>query len=431
MSHHVVKSGYRKLVDRLNRFPQGAPAGPLLFRILSLLFSEREAELVSRLPIMPFTVRRAARALGMSEPAAAELLDGLAGRALLLDVEREEESVYLLPPPMAGFFEFALMRVRADIDQQALSELFYKYLNVEEEFIRELFTRGETRLGRILVHEPALSAGNSSRVLDYERASAIIRSARHIGVGICYCRHKMSHLGKACGAPQEICLSLDTVADSLSRHGQVRSIDRSEALDLLQQARENRLVQFADNVREEVNFICNCCGCCCEALLAARRFAHLHPVHTTNFMPVLREERCNGCGHCAAACPVAAVEFVPRPEQGHPARKQARFLPDICLGCGICVSACAAGAVHLESRANRVITPVNSAHRVVLMAIERGCLQHLIFDNQAHLSHRAMAAILGAILRLPPVKQVMASRQMRSRYLERLLAGVDMATMGR
>jgi hypothetical protein len=55
------------------------------------------------------------------------------------------------------------------------------------------------------------------------------------------------------------------------------------------------------------------------------------------------------------------------------------------------------------------------------MAIERGCLQNLVFDNQAHLSHRAMAAVLGVILRLPPVKQAMASRQMRSRYLEALL----------
>jgi hypothetical protein len=55
------------------------------------------------------------------------------------------------------------------------------------------------------------------------------------------------------------------------------------------------------------------------------------------------------------------------------------------------------------------------------MAIERGKLQNLIFDNQAHWNYRAMAAILGAILRLPPVKQIMASRQMRSVYLDRLL----------
>jgi hypothetical protein len=56
------------------------------------------------------------------------------------------------------------------------------------------------------------------------------------------------------------------------------------------------------------------------------------------------------------------------------------------------------------------------------MAIERGKLQNLIFDNQAFASHRAMAAILGVILKLPPLKQVMASRQMKSRYLDNLLS---------
>jgi hypothetical protein len=56
------------------------------------------------------------------------------------------------------------------------------------------------------------------------------------------------------------------------------------------------------------------------------------------------------------------------------------------------------------------------------MAIERGKLQNLIFDNQAFASHRAMAAILGVILKLPPLKQVMASRQMKSRYLDNFLS---------
>jgi hypothetical protein len=55
------------------------------------------------------------------------------------------------------------------------------------------------------------------------------------------------------------------------------------------------------------------------------------------------------------------------------------------------------------------------------MAIERGKLQNLIFDNHALASHRAMAAILGVILRLPPLKQLMASDQMRSNYLVRLI----------
>jgi hypothetical protein len=54
------------------------------------------------------------------------------------------------------------------------------------------------------------------------------------------------------------------------------------------------------------------------------------------------------------------------------------------------------------------------------MAIERGTLAELIFDRHYLASHRAMAAILGAILRLPPLKRAMASRELQSRYLENL-----------
>ena len=84
-------------------------------------------------------------------------LDALASRAILVDIEQDGETVYVLPPPMAGFFEFSMMRIRDDVDQKVLGELFYEYMNVEEDFIRELFTQGETQLGRTFVHEPALS----------------------------------------------------------------------------------------------------------------------------------------------------------------------------------------------------------------------------------------------------------------------------------
>ena len=73
------------------------------------------------------------------------------------------------------------------------------------------------------------------------------------------------------------------------------------------------------------------------------------------------------------------------------------------------------------ARPQRVIMPVDSVHRTVLIAIERGLLTNLIFDNQALASHRVMAAILSSILRLPPIQQALASEQMRSRYLVKLL----------
>ena len=421
MAHNTIRSNYSKLADRLNRFPQGAPPSELLFRILKMLFSEKEGELVSLLPVKPFTARKASRIWKMDLTSTRKVLDELAGRAILVDIEQNGEFVYALPPPMAGFFEFSLMRVRDDIDQKILSELFYQYMNVEEDFIRELFTRGETQVGRTFVQESALSMDNALHVLDYERATEVIRNSSHRSVGICYCRHKMSHLGRACEAPQEICMTFGSTAASLIRHGNARSLEVRECLDLLQAAYSHNLVQFGENVREQVSFICNCCGCCCEAMIAARHFAIMNPVHTTNFLPVVNESDCNGCGKCVTACPVEAMTLVSSNDPLKPGMKVAKLVEDICLGCGVCVRTCVRGSIHLKSRPGRVITPQNSTHRVVLMAIERGKLQDLIFDNRVLWSHRALAGVLGVILKLPPIKQALASKQVRSRYLEALI----------
>jgi ferredoxin len=422
MAHQAARTGYQKLVKRLNKYPQGAPPSDLLYEIFKLLMSEKEASLVALVPIKPFTAKTAARAWKTGLPEAEKTLNALASRALLIDVQGRKNRYFVLPPPMAGFFEFSMMRLRGDLDQKVLAELYYQYINVEEDFIKALFTRGETQLGRVFVNEPVLSNENALHVLDYERASEVIKTASHRGVGLCYCRHKMEHVGHACDAPRDICMTFNTTAASLIRHGYARSVDVAEGLALLDEAHGRNLVQFGENVKNRVSFICNCCGCCCEAMIAARRFGILHPVHTTNFLPVVDLESCTGCGECAAICPVEAMTMVSANDPLHPRKKKAKLDENLCLGCAVCVRVCKTKSLRLVSRPGRVITPLNSAHKAVLMAIERGKLQNLIFDNQALASHRAMAAVLGVILKLPPVKQAMASKQMKSRYLESLIA---------
>ena len=423
MGHLTSRDAYRNLEDRINWFTQGAAPSETLTKILRVLFTEKEAKWVAKLPIRPFSLKKTAQMWGTTEAKAEKLLDHLCEKGLLVDSYDHGIRKFVLPPPMIGFFEFSLMRTRGDIDQKYLSELFYQYINVEEDFIKDLFLGMDTKLGRVFVNEPVLMTEKTNHILDYERATHIIEDADFIGVGTCFCRHKNFHLGIPCklNAPMETCLTFGNVARSLAAHGgYTRPIDKSEALEILEMSYGYNLVQMGENVRERPAFMCNCCGCCCEALEAVRRFAPMQPIATTNYLPKINPDECVSCGKCEKVCPILAISMQER--EASVDKKKPVIDETICLGCGVCARNCPKKAITLQRRPVEVITPVNSTHRFVLQAIEKGTLQNLVFDNQAFANHRAMASVFGTILRLPPLKQAMASRQFKSVYLDHLLA---------
>ena len=448
MGHLTTRDAYKNLEERINWFTQGAPPSETLYKILQVLYTEKEAKWVALLPVRPFTLKKAAKIWGTTEAKAEKFLDHLCDKALLVDSNYHGERQFVMPPPMAGFIEFALMRTRGDIDQKYLSELYWQYMNVEEDFVKDLFFATETKLGRVFVQEPVLTNDKMNHILDYERATHIVEEAKYIGLGTCYCRHKAWHAGHPCeiDAPWDVCLTFDNVARSLAEHGDyARLISKEEAMDALERSYASNLVQIGENVREHPAFICNCCGCCCEALQAARRFSPMQPVATTNYIPEVNLEKCIGCGKCAKVCPILAISMVSMEEAGENTgsgakntetqdagsgtekreknrKKHAKIDTEICLGCGVCARNCPTKAIELNHRPIQVITPVNSTHRFVLQAIEKGTLQNLIFDNQTFANHRAMAAVFGTILQLPPLKQALASKQFKSVYLDKLLS---------
>ena len=462
MGHLTSRDAYRNLEDRINWFTQGAPASETLTKILQVLFTEKEAKWVAKLPIRPFSLKKAAQLWGTSEAKAEKLLDRLCEKGLLVDSYDRGVRKFVLPPPMIGFFEFSLMRTRGDIDQKYLSELFYQYINVEEDFIKDLFLGMDTKLGRVFVNESVLMTEKTNHILDYERATHIIEEADFIGVGTCFCRHKNYHLGIPCklNAPMETCLTFGNVARSLAEHGgYTRPIDKAEAKEILEMSYSYNLVQMGENVREHPAFMCNCCGCCCEALEAVRRFSPIQPIATTNYIPKINYDDCVSCGKCEKVCPILAISMQEEVVKGNgsfdnlhdschvikgndssdtlhakcqknrplditSAQQKRRPVIDesICLGCGVCARNCPKKAITLQRRPIEVITPVNSTHRFVLQAIEKGTLQNLVFDNQAFANHRAMAAVFGTILKLPPLKQALASKQFKSVYLDHLLS---------
>ena len=417
MAHITAKNAYKSLEERINKFPQGAPPSKTLYQILSILFTEEEARLVAKLPIKAFRLKTAANIWNVSQSEAYKILDNLAKKALILDLEDNKGKKYILPPPMAGFFEFSMMRTRQDIDQKLLAELYYQYINEEEDFIKELFYSTDTKLGRVYVQEEVLTNEHEVTILDYERATHIIEESKHIGISMCYCRHRMSHVGKSCDAPMDICMTFNNTANSLINNNFARRVDASECKELLHQAYEHNLVQCGENVRSGVTFICNCCGCCCEALVAAKRFGNMNPVQTTSFIPQINYDSCINCGKCIKVCPIDAIS-----KSVENNKEVVKIDEDRCLGCGVCGRNCHKKSITLRKRKEKIITPANSVHRAVLMAIEKGQLQNLIFDNEALTSHRAMGAVLSSILSLEPAKRALANEQLKSTYLDRLLS---------
>jgi Pyruvate/2-oxoacid:ferredoxin oxidoreductase delta subunit len=424
-----VKEEYRALARRLEAGPVAMPEpkDPRAWQgwreILEILYTPEEAELASKIPVVPTDLDALAAHLGVGAAALKPRLDAMCDKGLVLDLVHPEtgSAKYLLSPPVVGFFEFSLMRAHDSIPKKRMAEALEAYTHGDEAFAREAFG-GDTVIGRALVHETALGDDALPDVLDWERATAIISSARAWSVALCYCRHKAEHLGKACDAPKEACLSLDGGADFIARRNFGRAIEKSEAMDIMVAARASGLVQIADNVLNRPTYVCNCCGCCCGQLEAINRIG-LPAVNPSGFLACSDLEKCSGCSRCSRACPITAITMT---AQRVEAKRKNDLHPVVdaerCIGCGVCADACKKDAMHMVRRDERPYVPANVIERSLRMAIERGHLAQLLFEGGVSRGNGFLNQALRALVSLPGAQRVLASEQVGSRFLRAALA---------
>ncbi|MBN2322849.1 MAG: 4Fe-4S dicluster domain-containing protein [Spirochaetes bacterium] len=431
MGHMVGKDIYKSLGKKLDGLTVRVKQNETFYRIIKTLYSEEEADVIVKMPYGLSTIDRIEKTTGYEKSKLLRILEGLCAKGLVIDLLIRDEFHYTPSPMVIGVFEFTMMRTGGNLDIKEWARLFNEYME-DGGFHTVNFQNGELVSPiRALPHENTIRNTEYVEVLHYEKATAIVEEASKLAIGICSCRHEKLHVDKkSCEVPLQTCASFGYAADYLIRNNLAKEVSRQEMLQSLAVSREMGLVFSADNVKNNVTFICQCCGCCCNVLAGIREFGYTNTIVTSSYIADVDRDRCTGCGKCASACPIGAIELVPANDP-KTKKTKLRIDTDICIGCGVCVLQCdRTKALTLIKREKRVIHPETTFERVILQCLERGTLQNQIFSNPRSITQKVMRGIVGGFLRLTPVKKALMSDTLRSSFLGSMRKGAEKTKKG-
>ena len=62
------------------------------------------------------------------------------------------------------------------------------------------------------------------------------------------------------------------------------------------------------NIASGINYVCNCCGCCCGILRPLIEAGIEDSIAYANYYATVDADTCTGCGICEARCQVEAIK---------------------------------------------------------------------------------------------------------------------------
>jgi ferredoxin len=422
---------YRALGKKFDNLTTRTPWNETFREILKKLYTPEEADVVIMMPYTLSNVDRISRVTGIEQNRLRGILEKLSDRGLLIDLFNEKDGLYYyMPSPLViGAFEFTMMRKDTEKNIKEYAKLFQEYFS---DFYPANFSHDEQlSVLRVIPVEETIRTGERNVFMDYERVSSLIDNSSKYAIGICACRNEKFQNGeKECDIPIESCTSLGIGADYMIRHKMAREVSKSEMQEHFARSRELGLVFCAENNRRNPTAICHCCKCCCNYLAGASKYGFVNSAVTSNFLSAIDKAKCKGCGKCADLCPVNAISLISADDPKNDKKKKALVDEKICVGCGVCAYKCPSAAIEMKNRGVRVIHPETAFERIMLLSLERGNIQNMMFDNPRSMTHKFMRTFLGAFLKLPPVKRAMMSDTFRSSFLSTVKAGARMQGKG-
>lgn len=330
---------YKKLAEKLDDLPNQYPAteSGVELRLLEKIFTPEEAELAGEMVFVKESASIIASRANLPEKQARRTLKNMVRKGLIRYSKGDRELLFGLMPFVVGFYEELLPRL-----DQEMAELFEQYF---QESGGEITGKGLS-VHRVIPVEESIDF--EMEIFPYEKASDLLEKAKSWGVRDCICRLQKQLIGDPCDHPLENCLVFAPIEGAFNKSEVDRTITKKEALTILHEAEEAGLVHTTGNYQGPNYYICNCCTCSCGILRGVVEFNKPSAITKSDFLVVIDEDLCVGCGDCIERCQFTALvleDLICRVDLGS------------CVGCGLCVPVCQDEAMVLIRRPEGEMLP--------------------------------------------------------------------------
>ena len=342
------KDIYRELQKHLDKLPIGFPAteSGVELRILKFLFTPEEAEIALNMRFVPEPLkniyRRVKRKYTTQEELESKLKDMYQKGAInvkYIKNDSNEEIWYYLAFLAVGMYEYQVKSITPE---------FYTDIEIylKEAFIDEYIS---TKISQLRTIPVEMSIEPENRIATYDVLKELIEKAEKVAVMDCICQKGKELIGKPCKQTnfREHCFTFNSSAQHVVNIKNGRYITKEEAFNLMKKAQKEGLVLQPGNSINP-NFICCCCGDCCDHLTNLKKIDKPWELIVSNFFAQIDEDLCVGCETCITRCQMSAISMEDN---------LAYIKTNLCIGCGNCVVVCPEEAISLIKKETEAIPP--------------------------------------------------------------------------
>ncbi|MBD3230710.1 MAG: 4Fe-4S dicluster domain-containing protein [Candidatus Lokiarchaeota archaeon] len=343
---------YEQVRQKLTLGPIFAPKDERTFKIMKILWDEKEIEILSNFPNAgkSISLRMIAKKVNIEKAELKKILDRLAEKGTISKIGTRYELVPLAP----GVFEKYFL-ARKDTKEN-MSKAAVIFREIFDEVLPDILRKVDMQLLRPVLPYNAKEkiiqidkqVNASSKVLPFEEVENLINKFETFAVVPCQCRLLGEYSGNPCElAPAEDgCLFGGVAAQLQIEKGWGRKLNKEEAIEYVKLCEERGLIHnTVDDISPESSlFICNCCSCHCGVLYPSKKF-RVYAVAKSNYLPQFDLELCVQCGLCETKCPMSAISE----QQSESSDKIFMTVNEqYCVGCGVCATNCPENAIKLK-----------------------------------------------------------------------------------